>query len=230
MIEVRDFSPKTIRKAYDARSWVYSKVVAPREHANHLLAIQQANIQPGEKVLEVAVGPGLTLVELAKKVGKDTKVYGVDLSSRMLQLAQNKMHQTGFTKFELREADCRELPYETDTFDVLFNGYMLDLIPLTELSMVVAEFKRVLKPGGRLILLNMSKIDEKITRAEELYMRLPAKFVLYFFGMCRPVLMEGLVKEAGFQHISRTFLEGVVASEIITAYKESEGDFACDRE
>ena len=126
----------------------------------------------------------------------------------------------GFSNYELREADCRKLPFEDNTFDVLYNGYMLDLIPLDDLAVVVAEFKRVLKPGGRIILLNMSKADEKITRQEELYARLPARFVLYFFGMCRPVLMEGLVKEFGFEQISRTFLKGVVVSEIITAIKD----------
>lgn len=159
-----------------------------------------------------------TLIMLCP-AGRDTTIYGMDLSSRMLQIAQNKMRQAGFSKSELRKAGCRDLLYGTDTFDVLYNGYMLDLIPLAELSIVMAELKRVLKPGGRLILLNMSKRDEKITLVEELYMRLPAKFVMYFIGMCRPVLMEGLVKETGFQHVDRTFWEGVVASEIVTAYK-----------
>ena len=65
----------------------------------------------------------------------------------------------------------------------------------------------------------MSKAEEKITIQEELYTRLPARFVLYFFGLCRPVLMEGLVKEAGFQRLTRTFLKGAVASEIVTAIK-----------
>jgi len=220
MIEVRQFSPQAIKKAYDARSWIYSKLVAPREFKNHLQAIEQAKILTDEKVLEVAVGPGLSLLELAKRVGNDTRIYGVDLSTHMLDLTEKRLHQEGFLNGELREADCRELPFEDDIFDALYNGYMLDLIPLDDLSVVLAEFKRVLKPGGRLILLNMSKEDERITRAEKLYSRLPATFVLYFFGMCRPVLMEGLVKDAGFVHVSRTFIKGTVASEVITAKKQ----------
>ncbi len=96
---------------------------------------------------------------------------------------------------------------------------MLDLIPLADLPVVIDEFKRVLKPGGRLVLLNMSKPGESITLKEKLYARLPAWFVLYFFGMCRPVLMEGYVQAAGFERVSRTYLPGVVASEIISARK-----------
>jgi ubiquinone/menaquinone biosynthesis C-methylase UbiE len=219
VIEVRQISPQAIEKAYDARSWAYSKIVAPREFNNHLMAIEQAEIQRGETVLEVAVGPGLTILELAKRVGNDTCIYGVDLSTSMLRLSEEKLMQAGFQNFELRQADCRELPYEKDTFDVLYNGYMLDLIPLDDLNGVLEEFKRVLKPGGRLILLNMSKKDEQITRSEKLYRSLPAVFVLYFFGMCRPVLMEEMVKKTGFIDVSRTFLDRIVASEIVIASK-----------
>ena len=66
----------------------------------------------------------------------------------------------------------------------------------------------------------MSKADDRITPLEKLYTRLPAGIVLYLFGMCRPVLMEGIVKAAGFQQVSRTFIRGIVASEIITAIKD----------
>lgn len=219
MIEVRQFSPEAIKRAYDARSWIYSKTVAPREHRHHLQAIEMARIQPGEKVLEVAVGPGLTFLELAKEAGKETQIYGVDLSTSMLQLTQGKLHKEGFYDFELREADCRKLPFEDHTFDVLYNGYMLDLIPLADLPVVIDEFKRVLKPGGRLVLLNMSKADQKATWQEKLYTHLPARFGLYFFGMCRPVLMKNFVQEAGFKQVSRTFIPGVVASEIVIGRK-----------
>ena len=221
MIEVRQFSPQTIKKAYNARSWIYSKTVAPREHQNHLLAIEQANIQVGEKVLEVAVGPGLTFLDLAKKVGKGTRIYGIDISSRMLQLTREKLQKEGLANFELREADSRKLPFQDNTFDVLYNGYMLDLIPLDEMSQVLNEFKRVLKPGGRLVLLNMSKKDEENNLQEKLYMTLPAAFVLYIFGACRPVLMEKLVIETGFTEVSRTLLEAINASEIVTAEKQT---------
>ena len=63
MIEVRLFSPPEIKRAYDARSWIYSKTVARREHRYQLQAIDKAEIQPGEKVREAAVGPGLTLLD-----------------------------------------------------------------------------------------------------------------------------------------------------------------------
>lgn len=66
---------------------------------------------PGEKVLEVALGPGHTFLELAKKIGSDTRIYGVDLSTRMMQLTEKALQEQGYAKIDLREADCRELPF-----------------------------------------------------------------------------------------------------------------------
>lgn len=220
MIEVREVSTPAIKKAYDARSWLYSKIVAPREHKYHLVAIEQANIKIGETILEVAVGPGMTFIELAKKTGKDATIYGVDLSTSMLQLTRKRLENAGFSKVDLREADCRELPFEDDTFDLLYNGYMLDLIPLNEFPHVIEEFKRVLKPGGRLVLLNTSKKDDGRTRLEALYQTLPETIVLYVFGLCRPVLMEQSVKDAGLENVSRIYMDSTVSSEIVTAYKK----------
>lgn len=219
MIEAKKYNMSAVKKAYDARSWLYSKLVAPFEHKNHLTAIEMAGIQPGENVLEVAVGPGMTFVELAKHVGKDTMLYGVDISTNMLQLTRQRLHAQGFSKFELREADSRNLPFEENSFDVVYNGYMLDLIPLADIPQILAEFKRVLRTGGRLVLLNMSKKDDTMTFREKLYEYLPSTFVLYGVGGCRPVLMEKMVKDVGYRQTTRTYLGGRSPSEIVIAVK-----------
>jgi demethylmenaquinone methyltransferase/2-methoxy-6-polyprenyl-1,4-benzoquinol methylase len=185
----------------------------------HLRAIDLASIRPGDKVLEVATGPGLTLVELAGRVGSDTTVHGIDIAPGMLRLAEERLRAHGFSNFELGEADSRDLPFEDGFFDALYNGYMLDLIPAQDMPSILAEFRRVLRPGGRLILLNMSKPDERPTLRERLYQRLPAMLVLYLMGGCRPVMMEAAVKAAGFQEVRRTFLAGKAPSEIVLGTK-----------
>jgi hypothetical protein len=74
-----------------------------------------------------------------------------------------------------------------------------------------------------MVLLNMSKRDETVrTSREFLYSILPAKFVLYFLGGCRPVLMEGMTKSAGFENIKRTYLEGKFPSEVVVAAKRQD--------
>src|SRR5512138_39159 len=123
MIAAKEFTPENIKRAYNRRSWVYSKTVAQMEWSYHLAALDKAGIQNGEKILEVAVGPGLTITELAKRVGKATRIYGVDTSTGMLALTEQNLLTHGFSNFELKEADSRQLPFEDNTFDVLYNGY-----------------------------------------------------------------------------------------------------------
>jgi demethylmenaquinone methyltransferase/2-methoxy-6-polyprenyl-1,4-benzoquinol methylase len=222
MIAAKEFTSETIKRAYNRRSWVYSKTVAQMEWTHHLSALEMANIKTGEKVLEIATGPGLTIVELAKRIGRETKIYGIDTSLGMLSLAEKNLLAHGFSNFQLKEADSRHLPFENNMFDFLYNGYMLDLIPVQDMPKILNEFYRVLKPGGRMILLNMSKRDEATrTSRETLYSILPAKFILYVLGGCRPVLMENMVNAAGFENTVRVFLDGKFPSEIITTTKPS---------
>jgi demethylmenaquinone methyltransferase/2-methoxy-6-polyprenyl-1,4-benzoquinol methylase len=219
MIAAREFSTEQIKRAYNRRSWLYSKTVAEMERGYHLVALEQAKVQPGENVLEVAVGPGLTLIQLAELVGKDQPIHGVDLSTSMLELTRQRLLSSGFHNFVLKEADSRALPFADGSFDLLYNAYMLDLIPERDMPLILAEFKRVLRPAGRLVLLNMSKPGEAPTAREKLYRLLPANITLYLMGACRPVLMKKLTEAAGFTQVTRTFLNGKAPSEIVLGIK-----------
>lgn len=96
---------------------------------------------------------------------------------------------------------------------------MLDLITRADMPNILSEYKRVLKPGGRLVLLNMSKRDDQaLTLYERLYTKLPASFVLHFMGACRPVLMEHTTSEVGFQEVGREWIGGIIPSEIATGF------------
>ncbi len=220
MIKANDYQPQILKQAYNRRGWIYSKTVAPMEWEYHLMTLEQANVQPGEKVLEVAVGPGLTAVELARRVGKETTFYGMDISTGMLRLTEQRLRENGFSQFQLKEGNASQIPFDSNIFDVLYNAYMLDLIPEPQMPGILTEFKRVLRPGGRMILLNMSKPGaEVILFREKLYHLLPPSLVLYLMGGCRPVLMEDLTRKAGFSQVQRMYVVGKAPSEIVFAVK-----------
>ncbi len=219
MIDAHNFPIEQIARAYDFRSGLYDAVIAASEFTYHLKALDTIQWEPGMRALEVATGPGRVMVEIAKRVGPDTRIYGLDLSNRMLGRVRKRLVDSGHAEYELRRGDCRSLPWPDKSFDLLYNGYMMDLIPKEDMHGVLREFHRVLKPGGQLVLLNMSKKGNGASGMEYIYRSIPKYLALYLIGNCRPVQMRGSVVEAGFINVKREFLNGRHPSEIVAACK-----------
>ncbi len=218
-------TPQQARRVYDLWSHFYGWWAPLFERRPQMLALDRAAIQPHDKVLEVAVGAGGILAEIVRRVDPANVVCGVDVSPKMLAKARRRVTKAGYTNIDLREADARSLPFPDNTFDLLFNSYMFDLLPLKDMPLVLGEFHRALKPSGRLVLVNMSKEHpEKRTWWEGLYQSLPRSWAAYLLGGCRPVLLEPLVRAAGFCQVKREFVAGILASEIVTAGCIRSGD------
>ncbi|MDQ7779578.1 MAG: methyltransferase domain-containing protein [Planctomycetota bacterium] len=212
-----------VRRAYDLFSRFYGWVAAPLEREMQMLALERARVRPSDIVLEVGVGTGGAFLEIRRRVAGKIGIHGIDLSPRMLSATRALVSSAGFGNVDLREADARKLPFQDRAFDLLFNSYMLDLIPLSDLIPVLGEFRRVLKPGGRLVLLNMSKEDgSRLTWFERTYRALPDWLAPYVLGGCRPVLMAPMVAEAGFVDVERDFIRRAIPSEIVVARKPAD--------
>jgi demethylmenaquinone methyltransferase/2-methoxy-6-polyprenyl-1,4-benzoquinol methylase len=203
-----------IRKVYNFYSRIYF-LVAPLEKKARMRGLELARIKPSDRILEVATGLGDTFLEMLKRVEPANTVYGIDLSSAMLEKTRKRAVKNGYPNFDLREGDARDLPFADETFDVVYNSFMLDLVPLADLPVVLGEFHRVMKADGRLVLVNLSKRDASPVFYEKLYRWMP-----YLLGGCRPVLMESCVREAGFAQVQREVLTMLsLPSEIVTAVK-----------
>jgi demethylmenaquinone methyltransferase/2-methoxy-6-polyprenyl-1,4-benzoquinol methylase len=148
----------------------------------------------------VACGTGRATVGLAQETGPTGSVDALDLSEAMLDQARTKIKSSGMDDFvHFKQGNARELPYPDETFDLVYNGYMFDLIPLDGFLPILQEMKRVLKPGGKLVLVNMSKPDGKKTFFETIYEKGWAVMP------CRPVLMSSYLEASGFAHIERYY-------------------------
>lgn len=210
---------KKVRWLYDFLSPFYDSVTR-YERVVKDRGFSIAEIRPGFTVLDVAVGTGQTLHESSKIVGQDGIVCGIDLSTKMLEITQNRVHVAALTsRVHLKLGDARQLPYREEVFDVVFNSYLLDLIDTPDIPHILAEFKRVLKPGGRLINVSLSKGDRWFTNMalyEWIYRRCPI-----LLGGCRPVFTKPFIEELGFQNVNRELIVSghVIPSEIVWGEK-----------
>lgn len=220
MVEATHQTGEKIQKYYSWRASNYD-AGAGFEVEHHAEALRLANVQEGQHVLDVACGTGRGTVGLARAVGAEGRVDALDLSEAMLDQARAKIEKLGLSsRVHFKQGNARELPYPDETFDLVYNGYMFDLIPLDGFLPILKEMRRVLKPSGKLVLVNMSKPDERKTIYEKIYERGWAVMP------CRPVLMSEYLEPAGFTHIQRFYrpTRGSIVSllwgqEIVLAHK-----------
>ena len=112
------------------------------------LVHETLDAQPGQRVLDVGCGPGFYVAELADRVGNAGFAVGVDVSAEMLNLAKRRCE--GRTNVAFHEASATALPVDASSFDAALSVQVLEFIP--EVDAALAEIRRVLRPGARLVL------------------------------------------------------------------------------
>lgn len=112
--------------------------------------IEQANLNEGKEVLEVACNMCTTSMELAKTYG--CHITAVDMDPRVLEKARTNIASNNLEhKITLQQANAMKLPFENETFDVVFNEAMLTMLNGKSKQKAISEYYRVLKPGGILL-------------------------------------------------------------------------------
>lgn len=163
--------------------------------------LQLAAVQDGEDVLEVAVGTGLAFVELIR-ANPSGRNEGIDLTAAMLARAEEKARRTGIGNYRLQVGDAYNLDFPDNSFDVLVNNYMFDLLPEEDFRAVLEEFRRVLRPGGRLAMVNMA-VGQRWYNGiwQRVYEINPA-----LLGGCRSVAVLPELQACGYLHTSREYI------------------------
>jgi demethylmenaquinone methyltransferase/2-methoxy-6-polyprenyl-1,4-benzoquinol methylase len=132
-----------------------SAMTAGMHHRWRARAADRAELAPGDAALDVCCGTGDLAFELARRVGPDGRVVGSDFSERMLDLAREKPVPEAAAKPIFEWADALDLPYDDGGFDAVTVGF--GVRNLSDLDRGIAEMARVLKPGGRLVILEITQ-------------------------------------------------------------------------
>ncbi|MDX6652165.1 MAG: demethylmenaquinone methyltransferase / 2-methoxy-6-polyprenyl,4-benzoquinol methylase [Solirubrobacterales bacterium] len=137
---------------YDAMN---SAMTAGLHHRWRERTVDRVDPAPGDAALDVCCGTGDLALELAKRVGPSGSVVGCDFSEPMLELARAKASRDGIGQARFEWADALELPYDAESFDVATVGF--GARNLADLDRGIAEMARVLRPGGRLGILEITQ-------------------------------------------------------------------------
>lgn len=102
----------------------------------------------GEHSLDLGCGAGMDVLIASQMVGVDGTATGIDMTPAMVEKAQSAAEEMGAANVTILEGDIEALPFDDDTFDVITSNGVIDLLP--DKAAVFSEIYRVLKPGGRM--------------------------------------------------------------------------------
>jgi demethylmenaquinone methyltransferase / 2-methoxy-6-polyprenyl-1,4-benzoquinol methylase len=148
-----------IRGMFDRIAGVYDlmngAMTAGLHHRWRERAADLSEVEPGDSALDACCGTGDLALELAKRTGAAGRVIGSDFSERMLDIARAKAAERGAAGVRFEWGDALDLPYDDQSFDAVTVGF--GVRNLADLERGVGELARVLKPGGRLVILEITQ-------------------------------------------------------------------------
>lgn len=127
--------------------------------------VDLANVKPGERVLDVASGSGDLAMTFAKIAGAKN-VWQTDINEAMLKVGRDRLINQGLS-LPAALCDAEKLPFASESFDLVMVAF--GLRNMTHKEVALAEMTRVLKTGGRLLVLEFSKVHESLKKAYDLY-------------------------------------------------------------
>ena len=173
------FGFKSVEEAEKARfvRTVFDSVAPKYDVMNDLMSmglhrawkaytVMVANLHEGDRALDIAGGTGDLAMAFSKKVGKTGQVVHTDINEAMLSTGRNRLLDAGIALPTL-VCDAEKLPFTDNYFDVVSVAF--GLRNMTHKDIALAEMNRVLKPGGKLLVLEFSRIAKPLEKAYDWY-------------------------------------------------------------
>jgi demethylmenaquinone methyltransferase/2-methoxy-6-polyprenyl-1,4-benzoquinol methylase len=210
-------SKEETKAFYNKIARVYDLLAERSEKPMREAGFRMLAARPGDRILEIGFGTGHHLARLARAVGPRGKVYGIDLAEKMVDAARDLLDKEGFGDVaELTCGDAEQLPYHSETMDAVVMNFTLELFDTPDIPRVLAECRRVLRHGGRITVVGISKEGKQrwVLRAFEWTHR-------HFPNLmdCRPIYVRRALESAGFRIAEATVDSMWVPVEIVLGVK-----------
>ena len=185
------------KSSYDRMSGWYDLLTDGSERKSRDLGLKLLQAREGENALVIGCGTGHGVLTLARDVGNTGYVFGIDLSEGMLEVARERLSDAGLSKrVALECGDAMALPFASEFFDAVFMSFTLELFDTPEIPVVLRECRRVMKTGGRICVVGMSRQGKEslmIKLYEWAHRKMPG------YVDCRPIYVQEALEQAGFQ-------------------------------
>jgi ubiquinone/menaquinone biosynthesis C-methylase UbiE len=144
-MKINSFTP--VAKAYTDK-------VSPFRHSQFLALAHELNLRGDERILDIGSGPGVLSLEIARYLGNEGRLHGVDICPVMVELANRNAAAIEARNVEFRTGDALDLPFENQSFDLVVSSNAFPWVP--DRRRFLSEVHRVLAPGGRFGLVALS--------------------------------------------------------------------------
>ncbi len=201
-------SYKNVVLFYDFWSWLTESVAAKK-------VLELAEIEDKQTILEVACGTGIVFEKIVRENPNGINI-GIDLSPDMLGKAKHRLQKLNIHNFELKEGNVLQLELRDNSFDILINNFMVDLMPEETFDKIASEFYRILKPGGIAVISVFSFGEKRINK----FWYWVSKNMPALLTGCRPVSFKKNLMNAGFSIVTDLQLsQNTFPSEVLKARK-----------
>jgi SAM-dependent methyltransferase len=197
---------REMQRRWEACYQNYAERAAPQTARAADVLLDLVPSPTGAKVLDIATGPGVVALKVAQVVGPTGEVIATDLMPKWQPIVERKCAGAGLDNCTFRQMGAEELDFANDSFDVVYCQFGLMFVP--EPVRALREMRRVLRPGGRLgIVVWSTAEDVPCFHPSRMIGRIAppppdADSLPTPLALGAPGLIEGMVAEAGFKHVS----------------------------
>ena len=159
-------------------------------------AVQLLSYREGSRILDVATGTGDVAIEIAKTTPSSVRITGADFSKEMIELGKEKVMASPYAeRIDFQVAPCEALPFPDNTFDSITIAFGIRNVVDRQLGL--AEMRRVLRPGGRMIILEFSTPRSSLLRW----------FYYFYFRRLLPIIGGLFSRYNAYKYLPDSVLE-----------------------